>query len=156
MKPGHLLIEVKATSINPVDVKIRSKAFPFSPEFPAILHVDFAGIVREVARDEKNFKTGDKVYGVGGGVKGMIGGALAESLLVDAQLVSLMPDNLSFPQAATLPLVSITAWEGLLDKMHIKPGATLLVHGGLRRRRPHSSITRKTNGRHRAHDRFKR
>lgn len=131
MRAGHLLVNVKATSINPIDVKIRSKALPFSPEYPAILHVDFAGVVTEVAPDIKHFKIGDEVYGVGGGVKGMFGGALAESLLVDAHLVSLKPSNLSFTEAATLPLVSITAWEALLDKMKIRPGESLLVHGGL-------------------------
>lgn len=131
MRPGHILVNVKATSVNPVDVKIRSKASPFSPEYPAILHVDFAGVVAEVAADVKHFKVGAKVYGVGGGVKGMRGGALAKSLLVDAQLASLMPENLSFTEAATLPLVSITAWEALLDKMQIRPGASLLIHGGL-------------------------
>jgi len=131
MRPGHLLVAVKATSVNPIDAKIRSKPLPFSPEFPAILHVDFAGIVKEVAPDVKNFKVGDAVYGVGGGIKGTIGGALAEYHLVDAQLVSLMPTNLSFTEAATLPLVSITAWEALLDKMKLSSGDSLLVHGGL-------------------------
>jgi NADPH2:quinone reductase len=82
MRPGHLLVTVKATSVNPIDTKIRGKVLPFSPEFPAILHVDFAGIVKEVAPDVKNFKVGDAVYGVGGGIKGTIGGALADLLLV--------------------------------------------------------------------------
>ncbi len=131
MRPGHILVTVKATSVNPIDTKVRGKALPFSPEFPAILHVDFAGVIAEVAPDVKNFKVGDSVYGVGGGIKGTIGGALAELLLVDAQLVSLMPTNLSFIEAATLPLVSITAWEALLDKMKIRSGDSLLVHGGL-------------------------
>lgn len=131
IRPGHILVTVKATSVNPIDAKIRSKMLPFSPEYPAILHVDFAGVVAEVAPDVKNFTVGDAVYGVGGGIKGLIGGALAESLLVDAQLVSLMPSNLSFTEAAALPLVSITAWEALLDKMRLCSGDSLLVHGGL-------------------------
>ena len=131
MRPGHILVTVKATSVNPIDTKIRSKQLPFSPEYPAVLHVDFSGIVAEVSPDVKNFKIGDAVYGVGGGVKGLILGALAESLLVDANLVSLMPTNLSFTEAATLPLVSITAWEALLDKMRLRSGDSLLVHGGL-------------------------
>jgi NADPH:quinone reductase len=131
MRPGHILVSVKATSVNPIDTKIRGKQLPFSAEYPAILHVDFAGVVAEVSPDVKNFKAGDAVYGVGGGIKGTIGGALAEFLLVDAQLVSLMPSNLSFTEAATLPLVSITAWEALLDKMRLRSGDSLLVHGGL-------------------------
>lgn len=131
LRPRHILVEVRATSVNPVDTKVRSKQLPFSPEYPAILHVDFAGVVAEVAEDVTNFKVGDFVYGVGGGIKGTIGGALAEYLLVDARLVSLMPNNLSFAEAASLPLVSITAWEALLDKLKILSGQKLLVHGGL-------------------------
>nr|MBA2727889.1 zinc-binding dehydrogenase [Parachlamydiaceae bacterium] len=127
----HILVEVRATSVNPVDTKVRGKQLPFSPEYPAILHVDFAGVVAEVPSDVKGFKVGDFVYGVGGGIKGTIGGALAQYLLVDADLVSLMPTNLSFVEAASLPLVSITAWEALLDKLKITSGKTLLVHGGL-------------------------
>lgn len=130
-RSGHLLIEVRATSVNPIDTKVRGKQLPFSPDYPAILHVDFAGVVAEVPVDVKNFKVGDSVYGVGGGIKGTIGGALAQYLLVDAQLVAPMPTNLSFAEAATLPLVSITAWEALIDKLKVSAGTSLLVHGGL-------------------------
>jgi NADPH2:quinone reductase len=89
---------------------VRGKQLPFSPDYPAILHVDFAGIVAEVPHDVTGFKIGDFVYGVGGGIKGAIGGALAQFLLVDADLVAPMPANLSFAEAAFLSLVSITAW----------------------------------------------
>ena len=131
LRSHHLLIEVRATSVNPIDTKVRGKQLPFSPDYPAILHVDFAGVVAEVPPDVAGFKVGDSVYGVGGGIKGSIGGALAQYLLVDARLVSLMPSNLSFEEAASLPLVAITAWEALLDKLRISSGQTLLVHGGL-------------------------
>lgn len=131
IRPGHILVEVKATSVNPVDTKVRAKKLPFSPEYPAILHVDFSGVIAEISSDVSKFKVGDYVYGVGGGIKGTIGGALSQYLLVDAQLVSLMPNNLSFAEAATLPLVSITAWEALFDKLRIRSGQSLLVHGGV-------------------------
>ncbi|PJD98352.1 MAG: quinone oxidoreductase [Parachlamydia sp.] len=131
LRSRHLLIEVRATSVNPIDTKVRAKQLPFSPVYPAILHVDFAGIVAEVPHDVTGFKVGDFVYGVGGGIKGTIGGALAQFLLVDADLVAPMPANLSFAEAASLPLVSITAWEALLDKLKISSGQTLLIHGGL-------------------------
>ena len=131
LRSGHVLVEVRASSVNPIDIKIRAKKLPFSPDYPAILHVDFSGVIAEVASDVSTFKVGDDVYGVGGGIKGTIGGALAQYLLVDAQLVSLMPHNLSFAEAATLPLVSITAWEALFDKLKIRAGQTLLVHGGV-------------------------
>ncbi len=128
---GHLLIEMRATSVNPIDTKVRGKQLPFSPDYPAILHVDFAGIVVEVSSDVPYFKVGDYVYGAGGGIKGTLGGALAQYLLVDAHLAAPMPENLSFIEAATLPLVSITAWEALVDKLLVRPGNTLLIHGGL-------------------------
>lgn len=131
LRSRHLLIEVRATSVNPIDIKLRGKQLPFSPEYPAILHVDFAGIVAEVPVDVVDFKVGDKVYGAGGGIKGTIGGALAQYLLVDVDLVALMPMNLTFAEAASLPLISITAWEALLDKLKISSGKTLLIHGGL-------------------------
>jgi NADPH2:quinone reductase len=131
LRPGYVLVEVRASSVNPVDAKVRAKKLPFSPEYPAILHVDFAGVIAEASSDVSKFKVGDHVYGVGGGIKGTIGGALAQYLLVDAQLVSLMPSNLSFVEAATLPLVSITAWEALFDKLRIRSGQSLLVHAGV-------------------------
>lgn len=131
IRDGHLLVEVRATSVNPIDTKIRQRELPFSPAFPAILHGDFAGVVSEVGKGVSGFKVGDAVYGVGGGVKGTHGGALAEFLLVDADLTSLKPTNLSFEEAATLPLVAVSSWEALIDKLRIQPGKTLLVHGGL-------------------------
>lgn len=131
LRSGHLLVEVKATSVNPIDMKVRSRELPFSPVFPAILHGDFAGIVSEVGEGVTKFKPGDRVYGCGGGVKGTTGGALGEYMLVDADLTSPMPANLKFEEAAALPLVSITAWEALFDKMKVKSGDTLLVHGGV-------------------------
>lgn len=131
LRPGHVLVAVRASSVNPIDTKIRAAKLPVSPEYPAILHIDFSGVIAEVPSDVTKFKVGDHVYGVGGGIKGMPGGALAEYLLVDAQLVSLMPNNISFAEAATLPLVSITAWEALFDKLRIQAGQSLLVHGGV-------------------------
>ena len=131
LRAGHLLVQVKATSVNPIDAKVRARELPFSPPFPAILHGDFSGVVSAVPSDVKGFKVGDRVYGCGGGIKGTVGGALAEYLLIDANLVSPMPENLTFPQAATLPLVAITSWEALLDKLKIRSGDTILVHGGV-------------------------
>ena len=79
--PGHVLIDVKATSVNPIDTKMRSGAVSaVAPEFPAILHGDVAGIV-EVGEGVSKFKCGDEVYGCAGGFK-ETGGALAELCLL--------------------------------------------------------------------------
>ena len=127
---GHVLIKVAATSINPVDIKIRQGAVAdIAPDFPAILHGDVAGIVEAVGDNVTNFNVGDRVYACGGGVRGT-GGALAEYMLADADLVARKPQSLSMTEAAALPLVSITAWEGLIDRAKVKPGQKVLVYGG--------------------------
>jgi NADPH:quinone reductase-like Zn-dependent oxidoreductase len=88
-----------------------------------------AGIVEALGPDVTRFKVGDEVYGMVGGVGGLQG-TLAEFAAVDPDLLALKPANLSFREAAVLPLVVITAWEGLVDRMQIKRGDKLLVQGG--------------------------
>jgi NADPH:quinone reductase len=127
--PGHILIKVAASSVNPVDCKIRGGIVnEIAPAFPAVLHGDVAGIVEAVGEDVTTFQTGDEVYACAGGVKGL-GGALAEFLLADAALVAKKPKSLSMREAAALPLVSITAWEGLIDRAQIRPGQNVLIYG---------------------------
>ncbi len=127
--PGQLLIKVAATSVNPVDCKIRQgKLVAIAPEFPAVLHGDVSGVVVEVGDQVEDFSVGDEVYACAGGVKGM-GGALAEFILADADLVALKPRKLGFREAAALPLVSITAWTALYDKARVQRGEKVLIHG---------------------------
>lgn len=126
--PGHVVIHVKATSVNPIDTKIRSGAVPaVAPEFPAVLHSDVAGVVVDVGEDVTEFKVGDKVYGCAGGVKGT-SGALAEYMLADVQLLAHKPINITMAQAAALPLVTITAWESLYTRANVQSGQTVLIH----------------------------
>jgi len=127
--PGHVLIKVVATSINPVDVKIRQgKLAAIAPEFPAILHGDVAGVIEQVGERVSGFKPGDEVYACAGGVRGSQG-ALADYILADADLVALKPMRVDLPEAAALPLVSITAWTALIDKANVQPGQLVLIHG---------------------------
>lgn len=131
IKPGHLLIKVHATSVNPIDYKIRSGAVAaIAPAFPAILHGDVAGIVEAVGEGVTQFKKGDEIYGCAGGVRGL-GGALAEFMLVDAKLIAKKPKSLSMQDAAALPLVSITAWTALFEKAKLTNGNNILIHGGV-------------------------
>ena len=130
MRPGHVLIDVRATSVNGVDILIRRMGPPFlSPDFPAVLHSDVAGVVVEVAPDVKSFEVGDQVYGCAGGLPGM-GGALGEFMLADASLIAKKPATLSMAEAAALPLVTLTAWEALRERAVAMPGQKILVHGG--------------------------
>jgi NADPH2:quinone reductase len=131
IKPGYVLVRVMATSVNPVDYKLRSGMIPpITPAFPAILHGDVAGVVEEVGAGVVDFRVGDEVYGCAGGVAGE-GGALAEWMLVDAKLIAKKPRGLSMAEAAALPLVSITAWEILFEKITRVAGKKILVHGGV-------------------------
>jgi NADPH:quinone reductase-like Zn-dependent oxidoreductase len=88
-----------------------------------------AGIVEEIGPEVTDFRAGDEVYGMVGGVGGLQG-TLAEYIAADADLLARKPKNLSMRQAAALPLVAITAWEGLVDRAKVGAGHTVLVHAG--------------------------
>ena len=128
IRANHVLIRVAASSVNPVDCKIRSGAVAeIAPAFPAILHGDVAGVVEAVGEAVTRFKRGDIVFGCAGGVKGL-NGALAEYMVADADLLALKPQSLTMTQAAALPLVGITAYEGLIDRAKIRSGQRVLIH----------------------------
>ena len=130
LKPGYVLVEVKASSVNPIDTKVRAGAVPaVAPEFPAILHGDVAGIVCAVGEGVTKFTIGDEVYGCAGGFKGTSGGALAAFMLADVDLLAHKPKNLTMVEAAALPLVSITAWEALFNRVRLIAGQNILIHG---------------------------
>ncbi|WP_373324756.1 zinc-dependent alcohol dehydrogenase family protein [Reticulibacter mediterranei] len=130
VRAGHVLIRVAASSVNPHDYNVRKGAAPpaIAPAFPAILHGDVAGTIEEVGEGVTAFHRGDEVYACAGGVKGT-SGALADYMLADADLVAPKPKSLSMTQAAALPLVALTAWEGLIDRAQMYAGQTVLVHG---------------------------
>ena len=133
LQPGHVLVKVAASSVNNVDLMIRQlgKELPLSPDLPAVLGMDFAGTVTAVAPDVENFKVGDEVYGCAGGLADLQG-SLAEYMLADARLIATKPKSLSMQAAAGLPLVGITAYEGLIRAgIQTRPkGQKVLVHGG--------------------------
>ncbi|CAI2768969.1 zinc-dependent alcohol dehydrogenase family protein [Flavobacterium collinsii] len=129
-KSGEVLIKIHASGVNPIDNKIRIGVSPYaSPVLPAILGTDLAGVVEAIGKDVTDFKVGDEVYGLAGGVLGLQG-TLAEYTAVDAALLALKPKNLSMKEAAAVPLVLLTAWEGLIDRAKVKKGDQVLVHAG--------------------------
>ena len=130
VKPGHVLVKIAATSVNTVDTMIRQmgKELPISPELPAVLGMDFAGTVEEVGEGVTGFAAGDEVYGCAGGL-GDLPGTLAEYMAADANLIAHKPKELTMREAAALPLVGITAYEGL-KRAGITEGQKVLVHGG--------------------------
>eukprot|EP00635_Sarcinochrysidales_sp_CCMP3193_P014447 CAMPEP_0118891634 /NCGR_PEP_ID=MMETSP1166-20130328/1571_1 /TAXON_ID=1104430 /ORGANISM="Chrysoreinhardia sp, Strain CCMP3193" /LENGTH=335 /DNA_ID=CAMNT_0006830303 /DNA_START=108 /DNA_END=1115 /DNA_ORIENTATION=- len=129
-KVGEVLVKVAASSVNTVDCMIRKMGpeLPLSPEPPAVLGMDFAGTVEAVGDGVESFKAGDEVYGCAGGLA-QLPGSLAEYMAADAKLIAKKPANLSMKQAAALPLVGITAYEGL-KRAGISQGQKVLVHGG--------------------------
>jgi len=123
-----LLIDVKAIGLNPVDYKVRSRRSSSTGQ-PVILGWDAAGIVRARGTDVTRFNVGDEVFYSGDLNRP---GSYATSQLVDERLVSAKPNNLSFAEAAALPLTSLTAYEMLFEKMRLTESGrqTILIIGG--------------------------
>lgn len=131
--PGahDLLVRVQAVSVNPVDTKLRAPK-PQIEAQPKVLGYDAAGVVEAVGGEVQGFKPGDRVYYAGDVTRA---GSNAEFQLVDARLAAAMPHSLDFADAAALPLVAITAWELLFQRMPFDSerggaGKSLLVIGG--------------------------
>lgn len=130
-KTGEVLIRVKGSSVNHIDIEIRSGAMPkLAPEFPAVLHGDVSGIIEELGPDVEEFDIGDSVFGYCGGVKGL-GGALAEYMAVDSKLISKIPKGIDYLEAALYPLVALTAWEAIIEKGNVKENDKVLIQGDI-------------------------
>lgn len=128
VKENQVLIEMHATSINPIDWKLREgylkDGIPL--EFPIILGWDAAGVVSEVGSKVSNFKVGDEVFAR----PVMENGTYAEYVAVDEDLVALKPKNIDFKTAASVPLAGLTAWQCLVDHGKIKSGDKVFVQAG--------------------------
>ncbi len=128
--PGQALVRVASSGVNPLDTKIHAgKAEHAKQPLPAILGIDLAGTIESVGPGVTRFRSGDEVFGMTGGVGGHQG-SLAQYAAVDAELLALKPTILSMREASVLPLVFSTAWEGLVDRMAVRAGQTVLVLGG--------------------------
>jgi NADPH:quinone reductase-like Zn-dependent oxidoreductase len=128
-QPGEVLVRIHASGVNPLDAKIRAGAAAHARHpLPAVLGIDLAGVVEAVGEGVDAFRPGDEVYGMTGGVGGLQG-SLAQYAAVDAALLARKPANLSMRAAAALPLVFITAWEGLVDRAAIHAGQQVLIQG---------------------------
>ncbi|WP_263409843.1 zinc-dependent alcohol dehydrogenase family protein [Terriglobus tenax] len=125
-----VLVRVIASGVNPIDSKIRTGKAPHGGmTAPCILGTDMAGIVEEVGIGVSEFEVGDQVYGLAGGAGGEQG-SLAQYMAVDADLLAPKPKNLSLHEAAAVPLVALTAYEGLADRAQVQAGDRVLVTGG--------------------------
>jgi NADPH:quinone reductase-like Zn-dependent oxidoreductase len=128
--PGQVLVRVAASGVNPLDLRIRAGTAGHARHpLPAILGIDMAGTVEAIGPDVDGFSLGEAVYGMTGGVGG-VPGSLAEYTAVDARLLASKPQRLSMREAAALPLIVITAWEGLVDRARLAAGQTVLIQAG--------------------------
>lgn len=125
----EILVKVYATSVNPADYVIRQGGNEILRSYlklPLGLGLDAAGIVEEVGNDVKNFKKGDKVYGV----PNFPGdGSYTEYLTAKASQFAPMPQNISFNEAGALPSCALIAWNGIVDLGKVQPGQRVLIHG---------------------------
>lgn len=130
LESKQVLVRIAASGINPLDTKIRGvKAGHAQQPLPAVLGLDMAGTVEDVGSEVTGCKPGDEVYGMVGGVGGLQG-TLAKFVVADSDLLALKPRSLTMRQAAAMPLVTITAWEGLVDRANVRLGQTALIHAG--------------------------
>jgi NADPH:quinone reductase-like Zn-dependent oxidoreductase len=128
--PNQVLVEVKAVSINPVDFKVKRGDLKFisGRKFPRIFGSDFSGIVKEAGADAAKFKPGDRVYGVASVIFGKQG-ALAQFIAIDQKSLWTIPGEMSFEEAASLPIAALTALNGL-RRCEVAKGTRVLINGG--------------------------
>jgi len=128
---GQVLIKVHASSVNPFDVKLTlgnmKEMIPL--KFPFVIGGDLAGEVEELGAGVSGLMVGDKVYGQAAGVAGN-SGAMAEFAATSAEQVAKMPISVDFKQAASLPLVGVSALQVLTEHIDLKSGQKLFIHGG--------------------------
>ena len=122
----QVLVKIYAASVNQFEIKIASgimkELFPI--EFPWIPGSDFAGVVEKVGKNVDSFKAGDEVYGNSGKF-----GAYAEYIAADTDKIAAKPAPLDFEQAASVPVVALTAYQGLFKHGKLQSGQTVLIHG---------------------------
>ncbi|HET9838599.1 MAG TPA: NAD(P)H-quinone oxidoreductase [Candidatus Angelobacter sp.] len=119
----QVLVRVRASSLNRADLLQRQGKYPPPPGFPAeIPGIEFAGEIAEAGASVRQWKPGQRVFGLIGG------GAHAEYLVTYARLLAEIPANLSFEQAAAVPEVFITAHDALWTQAGLRPGETVLIH----------------------------
>ncbi|OZM56904.1 NADPH:quinone reductase [Lottiidibacillus patelloidae] len=125
----QVLVEIHATSINPIDWKVREgylkEMIPF--EFPIILGWDAAGVVVEAGSNVTDFKVGDRVFTRPATTNR---GTYAEYVAVESNLLAKMPEEMNFEEAASIPLAGLTAWQCLVDFGKIQEGDKVLIHAG--------------------------
>jgi len=122
---GQLLVHVKAAGVGNWDALVREGKLP-NEHLPLTLGYELAGIVEAIGTEVSGFKLGDEVYGA---TNEQLTGAYAEYALPSARMMAQKPKTLNFIEAASAPIVTVTAWQMLFDYAHAAAGQTVLIHG---------------------------
>lgn len=128
---GQILVDVHAAGLNPFDLKILSGAYKdmIPLQFPLTFGGDFSGTVVQIGEDVSDYQIGNEVYGTAIALSGG-SGAYAQMAVVHTQKVAIKPTNISFLEAAALPVAGLTAVEAIADLMKVEKGQKILIHGG--------------------------
>lgn len=126
--PRQVRVRVHATALNPLDSQIRRGDYADQVELPAIIGHDVSGFVDQVGSDVTEFRVGDEVYYTARIFGGP--GSYAEYHVADVDIVARKPVNISHAEAASVSLVGVTVWEGLVERARLQVTETVLIHGG--------------------------
>lgn len=129
LKPDEILVRVHAVGLNPIDNAIPKGSFKpiIQLQLPATLGSDLAGVVAEVGSRVTRFKAGDAVFA---SIFDLGTGSLAEFAVVPESAAALKPANLDFVQAASVPMVGLTAWQALKERAQLRPGQKVFIPAG--------------------------
>ena len=124
-----VLVQIHAAGVNPLDLKIRDGEFKMILPYrmPLVLGNDLAGVVVRVGSGVQQFKAGDEVYARPDDKRI---GAFAEFIAIDQRSLAIKPKGLTMEEAASIPLVGLTAWQALVEKANLKKGQKVLIHAG--------------------------
>lgn len=124
---GEVLVSVRAAGVGPWDALIRAGKSEIPQSLPLILGSDIAGTVEALGPEVSRFQIGDEIYGV---TNERFTGAYAEYAIASAGMIARKPKSLSFIEAASVPVVAVTAWQMLFEYAHVSAGQSVLIHGG--------------------------
>lgn len=132
IEADEVLVKIAATSINPIDWKARLGMLKpmFDWAFPIVLGWDLSGTITEVGKDVKSFRVGDEVFARPDIYKDGKRGTYAEFAAVKEDKLALKPENVSFEEAAAIPLAGLTAWQVIVDRLKVKKGEKVLIQAG--------------------------
>ena len=129
VKENEVLVEIRSAGLNQLDSKLKAGEFKLILPYkmPLILGHDVAGVITEVGKNVRRFKVGDEVYARPADHHI---GTFAEFIAIDEKYVSLKPKDLTMEEAASIPLVGLTAWQALFEKAELKKGQKIFIQAG--------------------------